>query len=382
MAAALKAVVTSKVVGARPTARLFGVATRARDAWRELLATLLDAESTYLSPAMGFGLGPPEHAEAEVAEGLRYLTHAMRLALELYVERGPRFVRFVSPQLKLLGDNPDALYYVSTVQPTQHYIISGCRAGELYFSLSVHATAEGSAFPRVAADVNDSNIAFDADGCFSLHLRPGDRPPPDLPAGATWLRLPADGESVVTRHYFAVEPPAQLNRDVSAAVERRLAIVDTRGADLDELTDSEMARRLDEAQRFLRAHTVGNEAPDPTTAPPFFALEPNTIGPPQKWSRDAAGMGAVDIAYGAGRFLLRHNESLLIRGTLPRCRFASIVLWNRFLQTFDYARGVPVSLNHASLHLNDAKQYTIVLSARSPFADRAQEEERRANWIS
>ena len=75
-----------------------------------------------------------------------------------------------------------------------------------------------------------------------------------------------------------------------------------------------------------------SQVPDPSTAPPFFSLEPNRIGPPQKWSREAQGMGAVDIAYGAGRFLLRPNESLIIRGALPACRFASVVLWNRYLQ--------------------------------------------------
>ena len=48
--------------------------------------------------------------------------------------------------------------------------------------------------------------------------------------------------------------------------------------------------------------------PDPTTAPPFFSLTPNVIGPPMKWAREAEGMGAVDIAYGAGRFLLKVSE--------------------------------------------------------------------------
>ena len=184
MANALKAVMTSKVAGARAAARLAGVHTEARDAWRTLLTTLLDAESSYLSPTMGFGLGPRDHAENEIAEGLRYLTHVTRLSMELYVEDGPRFVRFVSPQLKLLGDNPDALYFIARIEPPREYIITGCRTRELYYSLSVHAKAEGGAFPRVASDINDSNIRLDAVR-RTESLNPRDR------AARARLRFPA-----------------------------------------------------------------------------------------------------------------------------------------------------------------------------------------------
>ena len=51
-----------------------------------------------------------------------------------------------------------------------------------------------------------------------------------------------------------------------------------------------------------------------------------------KWSREHEGMGAVDIAYGAGRFLLKPDEHLIITGKMPDCRFANVVLWNRYLQ--------------------------------------------------
>ena len=43
---------------------------------------------------------------------------------------------------------------------------------------------------------------------------------------------------------------------------------------------------------------------DPEQTPPFFSLVPNIIGPPAKWSKEAAGMGAVDIAYGAGMYII------------------------------------------------------------------------------
>ena len=48
--------------------------------------------------------------------------------------------------------------------------------------------------------------------------------------------------------------------------------------------------------------------------------------------------------YGAGPFLLGEGEALVIDGTLPDCAFANVVLWNRYLQSFDYTRNT-VSLN-------------------------------------
>ena len=50
------------------------------------LSTLRSAEARYLSPVMSFGVGPAEHASSEIAEGLRYVAHVTRLALELYTE--------------------------------------------------------------------------------------------------------------------------------------------------------------------------------------------------------------------------------------------------------------------------------------------------------
>lgn len=152
-------------------------------------------------------------------------------------------------------------------------------------------------------------------GCWSLLLSL--TPPTTLAAASTWLRMPSDAESVVVRHYFKLRPPVQRHPTIPAKVARELRIsvvaaaevvvaAASRGLTSDALASSgEMARRLAAANSFARSLTVGNEAPDPTTAPPFFSLEPNTIGPPMRWAREAQGMGAADIAYGAGRFLLR-----------------------------------------------------------------------------
>ena len=55
---------------------------------------------------------------------------------------------------------------------------------------------------------------------------------------------------------------------------------------------------------FVSEHSLGMPQFDPDATPPFFSLTPNIIGPPAKWSKQAAGMGAIDIAYGAGLYIL------------------------------------------------------------------------------
>jgi hypothetical protein len=385
IADAMKAMAVSKFVGPEKEAQLRGVPTSSRLAWRSLVSTLADAERSYLSPSMGFGLGPPDHASSEIAEGLRYVTHITKLAMDLYTEAGPRFVRLISPTLKLLGDNPEALYYMAIVDASKAYVIRGCGASEVYFSLSVHAESKGTAFPKVVADINDSRLRYSQSGCFTLVLASGASPPGNMPDGATWLPMPADAENVVTRHYFEASPPAQLNPALEAKVSQRLHIEEMRSdtPQSSPLTDEEMARRLTSATTFLRSMTVGNEAPDPSTAPAFFSLVPNTIGPPQKWSKDAEGLGAVDIAYGGGRFLLSEGEALVIRGKLPKCRFANVVLWNRFLQTFEYGTGrPPVSLARPQFNLGRDDRFTLVLSATNPFESVDHEVKAAANWLA
>ena len=114
LAESLKTMLLSQLLGVRYT--------EARGAWREVVDALGAAERRYVAPAKGFALGPPAHAAAEVAEGLKYVSHVVRLALEVFLETdpstSPRFVRMVGPHLKLLGDNPDAYYYITPVLPS------------------------------------------------------------------------------------------------------------------------------------------------------------------------------------------------------------------------------------------------------------------------
>lgn len=55
----------------------------------------------------------------------------------------------------------------------------------------------------------------------------------------------------------------------------------------------------------------------------------------------------------------------MITGRWPRCVFANVALWNRYLQTYDYVHR-PVSLNRASTVPEPDGSFRIVLAAEDP----------------
>ena len=64
-------------------------------------------------------------------------------------------------------------------------------------------------------------------------------------------------------------------------------------------------------------------------------------------------------------YALGPDEALVIRGRFPECRFANVVLWNRFGQTYDYLRR-RVSLNRAQTVLEPDGSYRIVVAHADP----------------
>ena len=56
---------------------------------------------------------------------------------------------------------------------------------------------------------------------------------------------------------------------------------------------------------------------------------------------------------------------------MPDCVFANVLLWNRFLQSFDY-RYRQVSLNKRQMQLADNDEFTLVVAHSDPGTD---------NWL-
>jgi hypothetical protein len=62
---------------------------------------------------------------------------------------------------------------------------------------------------------------------------------------------------------------------------------------------------------------------------------------------------------------VRPDEALVIEGRFPPCRFANVVLWDRFLQSYDYVNR-RISLNRKQTVMDPDGGFRIVLAHRDP----------------
>ena len=116
-----------------------------------------------------------------------------------------------------------------------------------------------------------------------------------------------------------------------------------------------------------------------STQPTNHSDAPQPSLRPQRWSSET-GYGNLHAHYCAAPFVLMPDEALLIEGELPPCRFANVVLWNRYMQSFDYTRR-RVSLNRAQMTLGDGGSYRIVVAHRDPGLPNWLDTEGRASGL-
>ncbi|HMJ74865.1 MAG TPA: hypothetical protein VK507_02780, partial [Iamia sp.] len=76
-------------------------------------------------------------------------------------------------------------------------------------------------------------------------------------------------------------------------------------------------------------------------------------------------LAAADAHYSMAPYLLGPDDALVMTMRWPECRLASVSLWNRQMQTFDYLRG-RVSLNRAQAVAEPDGSVRIVLAHRDP----------------
>jgi hypothetical protein len=105
-----------------------------------------------------------------------------------------------------------------------------------------------------------------------------------------------------------------------------------------------------------------------TDSLPWVSLVPNQLPTPKiDKSNQDLGFAAVDNVYAMAPYLVKPGEALVMTGRFPKCRFANVVLWNRFLQTFEYTTpGRRVSLNRAQTKLEDDGRFRIVIAHEDP----------------
>ncbi len=330
------------------------LAPKTREAFRELLDLLRQVGDEHFSAERGV------IEEVTAVEGYRYLTHLLAGGFELHLESDPQrpmLTRTVSPQRKLLGDNPDALYYWTRLDGTRSYRIRGHIDGATYTSFTVHgADPDGGSMARVIGALNDDELTIAPDGSYEIMLSP------EPPKGSS-IRLEPDAAMLLTRHYF--ERPVCITADPEASVRLRIDPIDDPGAP-PPLDDATMAARLRAVRAFVRSNTLGMPAPGKGPEYPFVSRVPNVLPRPASFGGSgAATWGAVDVHYAMAPYLLQPDQALVMEGRIPACRFANVMLWNMHMQTLEY-RFHRSSLNREQMKLGPDGAFRIVIAHHDP----------------
>ena len=330
------------------------VTDRSGQVWEELVELMGDIEQDWWREARAMPTAD-QRAEARVF-ALNVLQHALEFWSQADPAR-PWFYRWFSPTKKLLGDNPDAIYYGTVIDPERNYVIRGNLAGAVYTSFTVEqGTAGGAMSAQLGATLNDDEIEINSDGSYELLVSQEPQP-------GSWLALTPESGSITTRHYFEWDRPAATdpNMNVPLAIE---PVVDPGPPPIPD--DEACAEGLRRVITFVRSVTVDWPAGPRTLAFDWISPESNQFtNPPLDEGNRAIGYAAADNAYRTTRYELGPDEALEIRGRFPQCRFANVVLNNRFIQTPPY-RSRRISLNRRQTVLEPDGSFRMILAHRDP----------------
>ncbi len=335
------------------------IATESRQALHDLLKTLEEVDTRYLSPEARIT------AAADVATGHRALMHLLGAGLDLFFDADPdrpSFRRAHWAGRKFYGDNADCVYFSAVIRPENTYRIRGNTAGAAYTSFAVEGSSIDDRYPpaKISDSTYDGKFAVAADGSYEIIASAEPQP-------GNWLKLePGDG-GIVTRHYYERETPVAA--DPTLIIPLTIERIGTTAPALapDDHTIAKNIKRLGTFIRGMTLDTMARSGP----LPPFVSIVPNQFNPPGDWDKPQ-NYGAVDIVNMMAPYVLSPDEALVIEGRFPKCRFGSVALWNRFMQTYDY-QNYQVSLNRKQTKLLPDGSFRIIISSQDPGVP---------NWIN
>jgi len=331
------------------------------EAWNRLLESLERAGAVVEGP-----LGARD--ERERAEGYRHLTRIMSIATEMLLEKGdvgrPAFTRWMSPYRKILGDNPRTIYDAAMIDPSATYRIVGHRGMPTYLGFCVYGTSSDGA-RRVVGNIDDDEIQVDSDGRFELWFGP--ERPADLDDGAGFLRLEPDSTDLMIRQYFLDPTATEASYEIAAVPDpgppppldeatlvKRLDAVGAYVEDIVEVEASLSALMAMATPSVLRHGDDYVDAAGEAMPPP---VDPTVV---------SKAMPSPAIQYSGTWFdELADDEAVVVTGTVPTCRYWSIQLLTRWMESGDWVNH-PVFLTGADIEADDVGRFRAVLAHHDP----------------
>lgn len=286
--------------------------------------------------------------ELDRAEGYRYLTRLMRLALEMNLEHTSAehasFYSLSHETAKIGGDNPDNFYQNANINSDYDYEIVGNVGTVAYLSLGSKEnrySIDGKMISTGEVDSRDLDVG--ADGSIRIVVSKENQ-------AGNWLPLGDASNMVIVRQTF---------KDRAAEIPARLTIRRLDSTSAYDLLDMEMLKQqLERSVAF-----VGGTAKTFLSWKDMFkAGHFNKFELGDQSYFQAAG-GDPNICYVYAYWELGENEVIQVRTKVPDCDYWNIQLTNVWMESFDY-RFHPVHLNDASAEMDDDGHVTIHLSHR------------------
>ena len=321
-------------------------ATETAQAFAELLSTMQSKSALFIDPRWGL------RNDDTIAEGRLMLLHMPNHSLDIHLGADPErpvFQSWMGPNKKLLGDNPNAVYYDAQVDARYSYRISGNIGPATYTSFAVEFSEGG-----VGATLNDAGMDIADGGSYQIIVSA------EAPASGNWLRLDPNAASITTRRYYETE--RNVGSEPGFAIDMRIEPLKDPGAS-PLPTDASVASGIRRVTRWLQRNV---QPPLPSRSPDWISRTPNEFSDPANDdSNRAINYAAADNVYRMTRWQLTPEEALVITGRFPDCRFANVVLWNDYLQTLPY-RYRQISLNREQIQLDPDGSFRVIIAHRDP----------------
>jgi hypothetical protein len=255
------------------------------------------------------------------AEGYRYLSRLVRLALEKFVEHddpaAPRFYRLSHDTGKIGCDNPDSYYQNAAISGQYEYRLWGHRGTVSYLGFGTYYGHYGSAARSGCSGyLEASELQVEPDGRFEIVL--SCRPQP----GKNWLRMEPDTSMLIVRQNV-------LDWQTERLAELHIERLDAAGPPAP-LGAAQLVDGLTNAARFaagtaaLFADWVEGFAVHPNE---LRALDPKMTG---------GAHGDPNIQYYMGYWELGPDQALIIDVTPPACEYWNVQINNYWMESLDY----------------------------------------------
>lgn len=340
----------------------------AAQAWERLLGRLADTGRIVDGPLGG-------RTDRERAEGYRHITRVLAIAGEMLLEKGdprhPAFTRWMTAHRKMYGDNPGTVYDAAIIDARGTYRIAGNRGTCAYLGFCVYGTTDGA--KRILGNLDDDELTLGDDGSFELWLSA--TRPDILPAHASFLELDADTTEVMVRQYF-VDPETEQEATYTIS-----AVPDP--GPPPPLTEEVLAERLQalgdyvhdtvEAETTLSALSASITQAVFRSGAEYVDAHGAPTDPPLDASVVVRVMPTPAIQYSGSWFDdLGEDELLVVEGTVPTCRYWSISLLTRFMESGDWLHA-PVFLSGRDIEPGPDGTFRVVIAHRDPG---------KPNWIA